>query len=80
MRIVDIAASPSYNPETNKGRGDWALYDVSNGEVTIDPATNKPKCVDHNAMNCVSSDLTIWRCLTCARGCYDMDKHVAAES
>lgn len=79
MQIVDIASSPTYNPETNQGRGDWSLHDVSKGDVTIDPVWNKPRCIDHNAMNCVSSDKTLWRCLTCARGCYDLDSYKPEE-
>lgn len=75
MKIVDMASSPNFNPATNKDREEWSLYDVSNKEVDVDPNTNTPRCIDHNAMNCVSPDRTIWRCLTCSRSCYDMDRY-----
>lgn len=74
MQIIDMAKSPNYNPSTNKDRDTWSLFDVTNKEVTIDENTNKPKCIEHNAMNCVSSDRSIWRCLICSRSCIDLDK------
>lgn len=73
MRIVDMIDSPNYNPETNRDRGDWSLRDVSTNQVFLNPFWNKPDCVEHGAMNCVSSDKSIWRCLTCARSAYDLD-------
>lgn len=74
MRLVDIANSPNFNPSTNSGRGDWSLHDVSNGNVSLDDWWQKPECIDHGAINCVSKDLTIWRCIECGRGAFDMDR------
>lgn len=76
MYIIDMAASEEFNPMTNNNRGYWSLYDVSNKQVVIDPMTNKPRCTQHNAMNCVSSDRRIWRCLTCARSCVNIDQKI----
>lgn len=76
MKIIDMAASPNFNPDTNKNRDDWSLYDVSNNEVYLDEKWNKPNCIEHKAMNCVSPDRAIWRCLTCSRSCYDIDVHM----
>lgn len=45
MRIVDMALSPNFNPDTNKNRGNWSLYDVSNNEVYLDGKWNKPHCI-----------------------------------
>lgn len=78
MRIIDMALSPNFNLETNKNRGDWSLYDVSKGDVFLDAVWNKPECIDHKSMNCVSSNRTIWRCLECGRACYDLDAHEAS--
>lgn len=75
MNIIDMIDSPNYNPETNKNRADWSLRDVSTNQVFLNPDWNKPDCKDHGAMNCVSADKTIWRCLMCARSAYDMDSH-----
>lgn len=70
LSIMDMADSPDFNPETNRGRGDWSLRDVSAGEVFIDIDHGTPACVLHGAMNSVSPLGTIWRCLTCGRSCY----------
>lgn len=75
MNIVDMAASPDFNPETNKGRGDWSLYDVSTEQVFLDRTWRKPSCIEHGAMNCVSADRTIWRCVNCGRSCFDVDRY-----
>ena len=69
-KIIDMTASPDFNPSTNTGRGNWSLRDVSTGTVTLDPETNTPRCITHGAMNSVSPARTIWRCLTCGRACY----------
>lgn len=74
MNIIDMAQTPDYNPVTNKNRGNWSLHDVSTKQVYLDSTWNKPNCIEHGAMNCVSQDLAIWRCLTCARSCVDLDK------
>ena len=73
MNIVDMVDSPGFNPSTNSGRGDWSLRDVSSGKVTLDDWWGKPECAEHGAMNLVSKDLTIWRCIECGRGAYDLD-------
>lgn len=70
MVIIDMAESPDFNLVSNSGRGDWSLYDVSNGEVFVDSATNTPRCIIHGAMNSVSETRTIWQCLTCSRSCF----------
>lgn len=70
-----MAKSPNYNPETNKNRGDWSLYDVTNKEVILDDKWNKPECIEHKAMNCVNEERTIWRCLTCSRSCFDLEQY-----
>lgn len=74
MRIVDMVDSPEFNMETNSGRGEWSLRDVSTHKVSLDDVWNKPSCTEHGAMNCVSSDRSIWRCLNCGRSCYDLDR------
>lgn len=73
MQIIDMIDSPDYNPTTNQNRGDWSLRDVSTQQVTLDEVWNKPECIEHGAMNCVSPDRSIWRCLTCARSAFDID-------
>lgn len=75
MQIIDMVDSPGFNPATNQSRGQWSLRDVSSAQVTLDPAANKPRCMDHGAMNCVNAERTIWRCLACGRSCYDVGKH-----
>lgn len=77
MNIIDMADSPNFNPSTNQSRGEWSLRDVSSGQVAVDPTWDKPRCVDHNAMNCVNAEMTIWRCLNCGRSCYDLDRHTS---
>ena len=69
IMLIDQADMPDYNPAANAGRGEWGLYDVSNGEVTAHP-TDVVRCVEHGAMNSVSPMRTLWRCLTCGRAAY----------
>lgn len=78
MQIIDMISSPSYNPSTNKDRGDWSLYDVSNHNVFLDDKWNKPNCINHGAMNAMNAQRTIWRCTVCSRSCYDLDAHIAS--
>lgn len=75
VRIIDMADSPGFNPSTNSGRGDWSLHDVTNGDVFLDNWWGKPTCIDHGVMNCVSKDRTIWRCIECGRGAFDIQRH-----
>lgn len=75
MQIIDMVDSPDFNPVTNQSRGQWSLRDVSSAQVALDPALNKPRCIDHGAMNCVNAERTIWRCLACGRSCYDVGNH-----
>ncbi|KIA73478.1 hypothetical protein ANMWB30_24050 [Arthrobacter sp. MWB30] len=75
MHIIDMIDSPHFNPATNHSRGDWSLRDVSSRQVTVDPQWNKPRYIEHNAMNCVNAERTIWRCLVCGRSCFDLDNH-----
>lgn len=75
MQIIDMVDSPDFNPVTNQSRGQWSLRDVSTFQVALDPALNKPRCIDHGAMNCVNAERTIWRCLACGRSCYDVGNH-----
>lgn len=72
LTIIDMVASPNFDPISNHDRGEWSLRDVSTGQVFLDPETNTPRCVDHGAMNSVSPPRTIWRCLTCGRSCYSV--------
>lgn len=69
-KIVDMVESPDYNPASNEGRGEWSLRDVSHQEVFLDDKWDKPTCVVHGAMNAVSPDRSLWRCLACGRSCY----------
>lgn len=68
--IHDLINMPDFNWDTQKGRGDWSTRDVSNGDVTLDTVWGKPQCVEHGAMNAVTPDRSIWRCLCCGRACY----------
>lgn len=67
--ILDLIEMPGFNLDTQRDRGDWSLRDVSAGTVTQQP-TDKVRCVDHGAMNCVNPERTIWRCLMCGRAAY----------
>lgn len=69
IMLIDQADMPDYNPAANAGRGEWGLYDVSNGEVTAHP-TDVVRCGEHGAMNSVSPMRTLWRCLACGRAAY----------
>lgn len=69
MIIKDLASDPQFNPATQKDRGTWSMYDVSEGTVFLD-VDDKPSCQDHRAMNAVNPSRTIWRCLMCGRGCF----------
>lgn len=62
--IIDIKDMPGYNPKVPNGADS-----VSTGKVTWHP-TQKAMCHIHKAMNCVSENRRIWRCLTCHEGCY----------
>lgn len=67
--LRDLIEQPDFDPSTQNNRGDWSLRDVSAGTVTAD-SQGKPQCAFHGAMNAVSPDRTLWRCLTCARATY----------
>ena len=72
--LADLAEDPAYNPQTNAGRQDGSLYDVSGGTVFLQSSKYssgyKPACIVHGAMNAVNPDRSIWRCLTCSRAAY----------
>jgi hypothetical protein len=68
--LHDLVDQPNFNPSTQNNRGDWSLRDVSQGAVFPDPASGKPCCQSHGAMNCVVPDMTLWRCLICGRAAY----------
>jgi hypothetical protein len=70
MVIRDMIGMPNFNWDTQKDRGDWSTRDVSQGAVTLDAVWQKPNCIDHGAMNCVTPARDIWRCLCCGRACY----------
>lgn len=63
-RIVNIREMPGYNSSIING-----INSVSQGLVWWD-GENKATCIYHGAMNCVSQDRKIWRCLMCNEGCY----------
>lgn len=69
VTIVDIREMPGWNPET----GGHGLTSVSEGKVSWDP-DQKAMCREHGAINCVSSNRRIWRCIhsfpSCGEGCY----------
>lgn len=67
--LHDLVTQPDFNMATQNNRGEWSLRDVSTGAVYAD-YDGKPACIDHGAMNCVVSDMTIWRCLMCGRAAY----------
>jgi hypothetical protein len=68
-QLKDQVDMPGYNPDANQGRGDWGLRDVSEGNVFAHP-TDIVRCIDHGAMNSVSSSRELWRCLACGRAAY----------
>ncbi|WP_422390139.1 hypothetical protein [Arthrobacter sp. N1] len=68
--IFDLADMPDFNWDTQKDRADWSTRDVSARTVVVNPVWNKPDCVEHGAMNCVSPPRNIYRCLTCGRAAY----------
>lgn len=70
MKIIDMIDSPNFDPQTNAGRGDWSLRDVTSEQVFLDDYWHKPVCIEHGAMNAVNPERTIWRCLACSRSCY----------
>lgn len=63
MKLIDIKEMPDYNPAVPNGSDS-----VSQGVVTL--LGGSPWCKYHGAMNCVSTNRKIWRCLTCHAGCY----------
>lgn len=70
-RIVDLTEWPDHNPAvyTTQPKG---LDSVSKGLVSWDP-DQKAVCSKHGAMNCVSADRRIWRCVhayTCREAGY----------
>ena len=69
IQIFDQIDMPEYNQSANSGRGDWGLRNVSDGTVMTHP-TDIVRCVEHGAMNSVSPNRAIWRCLMCGRSAY----------
>lgn len=71
MKIIDIDQMPGYNSTVSNGKNS-----VSLGLVELDlkinkyGGINKVICIVHGAMNCVSKDTKIWRCLSCNEGAY----------
>ncbi len=71
-KIVDIRDMPDWKP--SKGdHGDRGIASVSEGKIYWDP-DQKAMCRKHGAINCVSTDRRIWRCIhsfpSCGEGCY----------
>ena len=64
VRIIDIQDMPGYNPKVPNGRDSVSQHRV------FWFITYKAWCKIHGAMNCVSENRRIWRCLTCHEGCY----------
>ena len=62
--IIDIRDMPGFNPAVPNGADS-----VSQGKVIWFPG-QKAWCIKHGAMNCVSENQRIWRCLMCHEGCY----------
>lgn len=81
MNLIDIRAMPGFNEASNMlGK---EQRDVSSGKVFFGKlpwmsniAVETVCCVEHGAMNLVNKEKTIWRCLACNAGAYDMDRHV----
>ena len=67
VKIIDIRDMPNYNPTVPNGNDS-----VSQNKV-IWTSSQKAFCKSHGAMNCVSQNRKIWRCLTCHEGCYVFD-------
>jgi len=67
--LHDLIEQPGFNPSTQRDRGDWSLRDVSSGQVFA-AEDGKPACIDHGAMNCVTENMSLWRCLMCGRATY----------
>lgn len=68
-KILDLKEMPDFNWETQKNRGSWSTQDVSDGNVFLD-SRDKPVCIDHGSMNCVTETKEIWRCIACGRACF----------
>jgi hypothetical protein len=68
--ILDLAEMPGTDPDKVGSHG---LHSVSGGKVRWDPE-QKAVCAKHGAINCVSQDRRIWRCVhafpSCREGCY----------
>ena len=62
--IVDIRNMPNYSEAVPNG-----AESVSAKRVSLD-GNGYPICWSHGAMNGVSQDRRLWRCLTCHEGCY----------
>lgn len=63
MKILDIREMPDYNPAVPNNNDS-----VSTGKVLRLFGTFW--CVKHGAMNCVSQNRKLWRCLNCHEGLY----------
>ena len=69
--ILDLQEMPNFNPNVPNGADS-----VTAGLVYENLVPNKyggvsvVECVRHGAMNAVSQDRTIWRCLACNEGAY----------
>ena len=61
---VDIKEMPNYNSAVVN------TDDSVSRHAVIRMGSQKAWCIKHGAMNCVSQDRRIWRCLTCREGCY----------
>ena len=70
MGIIDLKDMPHANPAVTNG-----MDSVSAGKVKLGK-DGKPECYKHKAMNCVSPDRKLWRCLQiqCHVGCYIEDQ------
>jgi hypothetical protein len=77
--IRDLKDMPDFNWDSQNNRGTWSTQDVTDGNVTLDDWWQKPNCIDHNAMNAVNPDRSIWRCLECGRACYMVQVEVDAD-
>jgi hypothetical protein len=68
MKITDIRNMPNYSSKASNG-----IDSVSRDLVVLETniyALTYPACIVHGAMNAVSENCRIWRCLMCHVGAY----------
>ncbi len=63
--VRDLAELPGVDPGKTGSHG---MHSLSEGKVRWDPV-QKAVCSKHGAMNCVSADRKIWRCVHAFPSC-----------